>query len=40
MATALREAAEWAGCSAVTVGRVIPPQLSGVLKAALADAGC
>jgi uncharacterized protein YcaQ len=40
MATALREAAEWVGCSAVTVDRVSPPQLSGALKAALAEAGC
>ena len=35
MARALREAAEWAGCSAVTVERVNPPHLAERLMAAL-----
>jgi uncharacterized protein len=35
MARALREAAEWAGCSAVTVERVDPPHLAERLMAAL-----
>lgn len=36
MARALREAAEWVGCSAVAVERVEPPQLTARLHAALA----
>ena len=35
MARALREAAEWVGCSAVAVERVEPPQLASRLQAAL-----
>jgi len=35
MASALREAAEWVGCSAVEVERVSPPSLAGPLRAAL-----
>ena len=36
MARALREAAEWVGCSAVAVERVEPPHLAQRLQAALA----
>jgi uncharacterized protein len=36
MARALREAAEWVGCSSVAVEQVSPPQLAGRLHAALA----
>jgi uncharacterized protein YcaQ len=36
MARALREAAEWVGCSAVAVERVEPPHLAQRLRAALA----
>ncbi len=36
MAAALREAAEWVGCSAVALERVEPPQLAPRLHAALA----
>jgi uncharacterized protein len=35
MARALREAAEWVGCSAVAVGRVDPPHLAERLRSAL-----
>ena len=35
MARALREAAEWVGCSAVAVERVDPPHLAGRLRSAL-----
>jgi uncharacterized protein len=35
MARALREAAEWVGCSAVAVERVDPPHLAQLLRAAL-----
>jgi uncharacterized protein YcaQ len=35
MARALREAAEWVGCSAVAVERVGPPHLAQRLRAAL-----
>jgi hypothetical protein len=35
MATALREAAEWVGCSSVAVERVTPPELAVPLRAAL-----
>jgi len=35
MARALREAAEWVGCSAVAVERVEPPHLAQRLRAAL-----
>jgi uncharacterized protein len=35
MARALREAAEWVGCSAVVVERVAPPQLAQRLRSAL-----
>jgi uncharacterized protein len=35
MASALREAAEWVGCDAVTVGTVDPPQAAAPLRAAL-----
>jgi uncharacterized protein len=37
MARALREAAEWVGCSAAGVEQVHPPHLAGPLRAALAD---
>jgi len=36
MARALREAAEWVGCSAVAVERVEPPHLAQRLRATLA----
>jgi uncharacterized protein YcaQ len=36
MARALREAAEWVGCSAVAVERVEPPHLAQRLRSALA----
>ena len=36
MARALREAAEWVGCSAVAVEQVSPPGLAARLHAALA----
>jgi hypothetical protein len=36
MARALREAAEWVGCSAVAVERVDPPHLAPRLRSALA----
>jgi uncharacterized protein YcaQ len=36
MARALREAAEWVGCSAVAVERVDPPRLAQRLRSALA----
>jgi uncharacterized protein YcaQ len=36
MARALREAAEWVGCSSVELGQVGPPNLAGPLRAALA----
>ena len=36
VATALREAATWVGCDAVVVERVIPPELTAPLAAALA----
>jgi uncharacterized protein YcaQ len=35
MATALREAAEWVGCSSVAVERVSPPHLAGPLRSVL-----
>jgi uncharacterized protein YcaQ len=35
MARALREAAEWVGCSAVAVERADPPHLAGRLRSAL-----
>jgi uncharacterized protein YcaQ len=35
MARALREAAEWVGCSAVEVEQVHPPRLAAPLRAAL-----
>jgi hypothetical protein len=35
MARALREAAEWVGCSAVEVGRVNRPDLESRLRSAL-----
>ncbi|HUK73522.1 MAG TPA: crosslink repair DNA glycosylase YcaQ family protein [Streptosporangiaceae bacterium] len=35
MASALREAAEWVGCSAIQVGQVNPPQYAQRLRAAL-----
>jgi uncharacterized protein YcaQ len=35
MARALREAAEWVGCSAVAVERIDPPHLAGRLRSAL-----
>ncbi|MCD0486267.1 winged helix DNA-binding domain-containing protein [Streptacidiphilus sp. ASG 303] len=38
MAQALREAAEWVGCDAVTVERVVPESLAGALTAAVATA--
>jgi uncharacterized protein YcaQ len=37
MALALREAAEWVGCSAVEVEQVHPPRLAAPLRAAVAD---
>jgi uncharacterized protein len=36
MARALREAAEWVGCTSVELGQVSPPSLAGPLRAALA----
>jgi uncharacterized protein len=36
MAQALREAAQWVGCSAVAVERVTPPEVAAPLRAALA----
>jgi len=36
MARALREAAEWVGCSSVELGQVSPPHLAAGLAAALA----
>jgi len=36
MAAALREAAEWVGCTSVELGQVSPPHLAGRLHAALA----
>ena len=36
MARALREAAEWVGCTAVELGQVSPPRLAAPLAAALA----
>jgi len=36
MARALREAAEWVGCSSVELGQVSPPRLAAGLSAALA----
>jgi uncharacterized protein YcaQ len=36
MAAALREAAEWVGCTSVELGQVSPPHLTGRLHAALA----
>jgi hypothetical protein len=35
MARALREAAEWVGCSSVELGQVSPPRLAAPLAAAL-----